>query len=218
MIRPVVIGLAGGSGSGKSTVIDRIVQFFGSRRIAVLDHDAYYRDLAHLPFEQRAAFNFDHPVALETDLMRRHLDTLLTGHAIRKPIYNFKTHTREAETVLIEPRGVVIVEGILVLAEPDLLDRMDIKIFVDTADDIRLMRRIRRDLLERGRSIEAVLDQYERTVRPMHLEFVEPSKRQADVIIPRGGHNRVAIEMVLARIDTLLKQERYDPPVLHVDG
>lgn len=201
----VVIGIAGGSGSGKSTVLRRIVDTFGPQRIAVLDHDSYYRDLSHLPFEARAAFNFDHPNALESELLRAHLDALLEGRPIEKPVYNFTTHSREAATERVDPRPVVIIEGILVLAEPVLTERMDIKIFVDTADDIRLMRRIRRDIEQRGRTIAAVLDQYERTVRPMHLEFVEPSKRLADVIIPRGGHNRVAIEMILARIAAQLQ-------------
>ncbi len=209
MPRPVVIGIAGGSGSGKTTVLRRIVEAFGPESIAVLDHDAYYRALNHLPFEERVAFNFDHPDALETDLMRRHLDRLLAGEAVEKPLYNFTTHTREARTVRVEPRPVIIIEGILVLAEPALVERMDIKLFVDAAPDVRLMRRIRRDIEERGRAVEAVLEQYERTVRPMHLEFVEPSKRRADVIIPRGGHNRVAIEMVLARIEALLNRHQY---------
>lgn len=203
---PVVIGIAGGSGSGKTTVLERIVRACGSERIAVLDHDAYYRDLSHLPPDERARFNFDHPDALETELMREHLDQLLLDNPIEKPVYDFTSHTRADETETVEPRPVIIIEGILVLAEPLLLERMDIKIFVDAADDIRLMRRIRRDLQERGRSIESVLQQYERTVRPMHLEFVEPSKRKADIIIPRGGHNQVAIHMVLARIDSLLQQ------------
>ncbi len=209
MPRPVVIGIAGGSGSGKTTVLRRIVEAFGPESIAVLDHDAYYRALNHLPFEERVAFNFDHPDALETDLMRRHLDRLLAGEAVEKPLYNFTTHTRETHTVRVEPRPVIIIEGILVLAEPALVERMDIKLFVDAAPDVRLMRRIRRDIEERGRAVEAVLEQYERTVRPMHLEFVEPSKRRADVIIPRGGHNRVAIEMVLARIEALLNRHQY---------
>ncbi|HMB94198.1 MAG TPA: uridine kinase [Rhodothermales bacterium] len=209
MQQPVVIGIAGGSGSGKSTVLRRIIQAFGPERIAVLDHDAYYRALDELPIESRGAINFDHPDALETSLMRQHIDALLAGEAVEKPIYNFTTHTREEETQTVEPRPVIIVEGILVLAEPMLVGRMDIKIFVDTADDIRLLRRIRRDITERGRGIESVLDQYERTVRPMHIEFVEPSKRKADIIIPRGGHNRVAIEMVLARIGAQLEQHQY---------
>ena len=173
MTPPVVIGIAGGSGSGKTTVLNRIIGEFGPDPIAVLDHDAYYRDLSHLSPEKRARFNFDHPDALETELMTEHLDALI--------------------------------EGILVLAESSLEERMDIKIYVDAADDIRLMRRIRRDLQERDRSIEGILRQYERTVRPMHLEFVEPSKREADIIIPRGGHNQVAIQMVMSRIQELLR-------------
>lgn len=209
MQQPVVIGIAGGSGSGKSTVLRRIIRAFGLEHIAVLDHDAYYRALDELPVGSRGDVNFDHPDALETSLMRSQLDALLAGEVIEKPIYNFTTHTRETHTKRVEPRPVIIVEGILVLAEPMLLERMDIKIFVDTADDIRLLRRIRRDITERGRNIESVLDQYEHTVRPMHIEFVEPSKRKADVIIPRGGHNRVAIEMVLARIGAQLEQHQY---------
>ena len=208
MQHPVVIGIAGGSGSGKSTVIRKIVDAIGSDTIALLDHDAYYRDLSHLSLEERGAFNFDHPDALETSLLCEHLDRLQAGEVAEKPVYNFKTHTREERTTRVYPRPVIIVEGILVLAEQALVDRMHIKIYVDAADDIRLMRRIRRDLHERGRSVDSVLRQYERTVRPMHLEFVEPSRRKADVIIPRGGHNRVAIEMVVARIDMLLHQYR----------
>jgi len=205
MHAPVVIGIAGGSGSGKSTVLGQIVDAFGSDQIAVLDHDAYYLDLSDHPPEERERFNFDHPDALETDLMREHLDALTAGTPIEKPIYDFTNHSRKDETETVKPRPVVIIEGILVLAEAELEEAMDIKIYVDTADDIRLMRRIRRDIQERGRAIDGVLRQYERTVRPMHIEFVEPSKRKADVIIPRGGHNRVAIQMVLARIRDLLQ-------------
>ena len=200
----VVIGIAGGSGSGKTTVQRRVMERFGTRRIALLDHDAYYHDLAHLAPEQRARFNFDHPDALETDLLVDHLDRLLAGQAIEKPTYSFETHRRLAETETVEPRPVILVDGILVLAEPALRVRMDVKLYVDAAPDVRLMRRIERDLHERGRSVESVLDQYRRTVRPMHLEFVEPSKRHADVIIPRGGRNEVAIDMVLARVQSLL--------------
>lgn len=200
----VVIGIAGGSGSGKTTVIRRILERFGPRRIALLDHDAYYRPLDGLAPEQRARFNFDHPDALETDLMVRHLDALLAGQPVEKPTYSFETHSRLPETVTLEPRAVVLVDGILVLAEPALRERMDVKLYVDAPDDVRLMRRIERDLHERGRSIESILEQYRRTVRPMHLDFVEPSKRHADVIIPRGGHNQVAIEMVLSRVQALV--------------
>ena len=200
----VVIGIAGGSGSGKTTVQRRVMERFGPRRIALLDHDAYYRSLDHLEPAQRARFNFDHPDALETELMVAHLDRLLAGEAVEKPTYSFETHSRQAATETIEPRPVVLVEGILVLAEPALRERMDVKLFVDAAPDVRLMRRMERDIHERGRSVESVLEQYRRTVRPMHLEFVEPSKRHADVIIPRGGQNQVAIDMVFARIQSLL--------------
>jgi uridine kinase len=204
----VVIGIAGGSGSGKTTVQRRIMERFGPRRIALLDHDAYYRDLAHLAPEQRARFNFDHPDALETDLLVDHLDRLLAGEPVEKPTYSFESHGRLEATETVGPRPVVLVDGILVLAEPALRVRMDVKLFVDAAPDVRLMRRIERDLHERGRSIESVLEQYRRTVRPMHLEFVEPSKRHADVIIPRGGRNQVAIDMVLARVQSLLDLDR----------
>lgn len=204
----VVIGIAGGSGSGKTTVQRRVMERFGTRRIALLDHDAYYRPLDHLSPDQRARFNFDHPDALETDLMVAHLDRLLAGEAIEKPTYSFETHSRLEATERLDPRPVILVEGILVLAEPALRERMDVKLFVDAAPDVRLMRRMERDLHERGRSVESVLAQYRRTVRPMHLEFVEPSKRHADVIIPRGGRNEVAIDMVLARVDSLLDRDR----------
>jgi uridine kinase len=202
---PVVLGIAGGSGSGKTTVLNHILREFGSDPIAILDHDAYYRDLSHLSPEKRARFNFDHPDALETQLMREHLDRLIEGEPIEKPVYDFTTHTREEETETVAPRPIIIIEGILVLAEPVLEEQMDIRIYVDAADDVRLMRRIRRDMQERGRSIEGILRQYERTVRPMHLEFVEPSKREADIIIPRGGHNEVATQMVMSRIQELLR-------------
>lgn len=209
MQKPVVIGIAGGSGSGKSTVLDRIIGAFGSDRIAVLDHDSYYFDLRHLSEQERSGVNFDHPDALDTELMRRHLDELLAGRIAQKPIYDFNAHTRSDETTPVEPRPVIIVEGILVLAERILFEKMDIQIFVDAAPDVRLMRRIRRDMVERGRSIQSILAQYERSVRPMHIQFVEPSKMRADIIIPRGGHNSVAIEMVLARIEALLRAGEY---------
>lgn len=200
MVRPVIIGIAGGSGCGKSTVLARIVARVGSAKIAILPHDAYYKDLQHLSFEERAAVNVDHPDSLETTLLVQHLDALMAGNAIERPTYDFTTHTRLTESILVQAQPVIVLDGILVLAEPALRARMDIKIYVDTDDDIRLLRRIRRDMKKRGRSIDSILDQYERTVRPMHIEYVEPSKRHADVIIPRGGHNQVAIDMVVARI------------------
>ncbi|MEZ4703088.1 MAG: uridine kinase [Rhodothermales bacterium] len=202
--RPVVIGIAGGSGSGKTTVLRHIVNDLDAGHIAVIEHDAYYRDLCHLPIEARRAINFDHPDSLETELLLQHLEQLLEGRSIQKPTYDFQRHTRRPETVCVEPRPVIIVDGILVLAETELAARMDIKIFVDTDDDVRLVRRIKRDLTERGRSIEDILLQYEHTVRPMYLQFVEPSRRRADLIIPRGGHNRVAIDLVISRIKALI--------------
>ena len=213
MQRPVIIGIAGGSGSGKTTVLERLVSELGPAHAVVLDHDAYYHDLQHLTLEERAQFNFDHPNALETDLLVQHIDLLLDGHEIDRPIYDFTRHTRTSETLRISPRPVVIVEGILVLADARLVERIDIKLFVDTDDDVRLMRRIRRDISERERSLVSVLDQYEKTVRPMHIEFVEPSKRRADLIIPRGGHNIVAVDLVLARIRDLIHRSRMEESV-----
>lgn len=202
--RPVVIGIAGGSGSGKTTVLRHIVDALDPALIAIIEHDAYYRDISHLPQDVRREVNFDHPDALETELLLEHLGRLMQGFAIEKPTYDFQQHSRRLETVRIEPRPVLFIDGILVLAEPDLAECLDIKIYVDTDDDIRLLRRIKRDLNERGRSIDDILFQYEHTVRPMHIQFVEPSRRRADLIIPRGGHNRVAIDLVIARIRALL--------------
>jgi len=212
MTRPVIIGLAGGSGSGKSTILRRLLEELGPERVSVLEHDAYYRDLDDIPFEDRLRINYDHPDSLETSLLVQHVERLLEGRAVDKPIYDFTKHTRSSRTVRIDPTPIIIVEGILVLAEPELTERMDIRLFVDTDDDIRLMRRIRRDMIERGRSLESVLDQYEATVRPMHIEFVEPSKRCADVIIPRGGHNEVAFDLVLSRIRYLFHEHRLENP------
>lgn len=205
MRRPVIIGLAGGSGSGKSTVLSRLLEELDEEGVSVLEHDAYYRELGHLSLEERASFNFDHPSALETELLVKHIDALLKGFAIEKPVYDFTTHARTEKTITVRPTPVLIVEGILALAERDLVERMDIKLFVDTDDDVRLIRRIRRDMAERGRSLQSILDQYEESVRPMHIEFVQPSKRLADVIIPRGGRNEIAVQMVLSRIDTILR-------------
>ena len=202
-MKPFVIGVAGGSGSGKTTVINRIKEQYG-HDIAMLDHDSYYKDLSHLDADERALFNFDHPNSLESDLMVQHLDALIAGQSVEKPLYNFSTHRRRNETETISPKKVIIVEGILVFTEVELVKRMNVKLFVDTDSDVRLIRRIRRDTEERGRSLDSILKQYEKTVRPMHLEFVEPSKRVADVIIPHGGHNQVAMQMVFSHIDTRL--------------
>lgn len=202
---PLVIGIAGGSGSGKTTVAQEILQRVGPSRIAFLQHDAYYKDLSGLPPAQRAEVNFDHPNSLETDLLIRHIEQLKDGQSVQVPIYDFATHSRTDRTYTVQPRGVILVEGILIFVEPALRDLCNVKIFVDTDADIRLIRRIQRDLAERGRTVEMVVRQYLNTVRPMHLEFVEPSKRYADVIIPEGGENVIALDMVVARIEALLK-------------
>lgn len=201
--RPVFVGLAGGSGSGKSTVMERVLDAVGRDNVAVLDHDAYYRDLAHLSLVERAAQNFDHPDSLETELLCDHLDALREGQSIEKPVYDFTTHSRATESLTIAPRPVVLVEGILVLADPDLVKRLDLRVFVRADDDIRLVRRIRRDLAERGRSIESVLTQYESTVRPMYMKYVQPSMRHADLIVPRGGHNQAAIDVLIGYLKSL---------------
>ena len=201
---PLVIGIAGGSGSGKTTVAQEILNRVGPARISFLQHDAYYKDLSGLPPAQRTAVNFDHPNSLETELLITHIENLKNGHAVRVPVYDFAHHSRTEKSFEVLPRGVVLVEGILIFAEPDLRKLFDVKIFVDTDDDVRLIRRMQRDIAERGRTAETVIKQYMATVRPMHLEFVEPSKRYADVIIPEGGYNTAALDMVVARIESLL--------------
>ena len=201
---PIVIGIAGGTGSGKTTVANVILNRVGAGKIAFLPHDAYYKDLDDLPRSQRDLINFDHPDSLETDLMVEHLKPLRAGQAVDIPIYDFTTHSRTDQTNRLESQSVILVEGILVFAEAALRELFDIKIFVDTPPDIRFIRRLERDIIERGRTVESVIQQYQLTVRPMHLEFVEPSKRYADVIIPEGGLNTVAMDMVVARIETML--------------
>jgi uridine kinase len=204
---PLVIGVAGGSGSGKTTVVNYICDEFAVDNILRIEHDSYYRELQHLPFEERVKQNFDHPAALETELMIRHIKALMEGYTVEVPVYDFEQHTRKEETITATPSEVILIDGILIFSEPDLLDLMDVKIFVDTDDDVRLLRRLKRDIQERGRSVDGVLAQYEKFVRPMHLEFVEPSKRYADVIIPRGGKNKVALEMVSALIRGQMNSE-----------
>ena len=201
---PLVIGIAGGSGSGKTTVAQEILNRVGASRIAFLQHDAYYKDLSGLPPTQKVAVNFDHPNSLETELLTRHIETLKKGKQVEVPIYDFATHSRTEETFSVVPRGVILVEGILIFAESALREIFDVKIFVDTDDDLRFIRRLERDIAERGRTTDTVVQQYLSTVRPMHLEFVEPSKRYADVIIPEGGYNAAALDMVVARIESLL--------------
>lgn len=196
----LIIGVGGGSGSGKTTVVQNIVHVVGEDNILVIEHDSYYRDLSHLSLKDRQKQNFDHPSSLETELLIRHLDALKSGYQIEIPVYDFVAHTRLDKTNPSSPKKIILIDGILIFSEPKLRNRMDIKIFVDTDDDIRLLRRLRRDINERGRNFDGVLYQYEQFVRPMHLEFVEPSKRYADIIIPRGGENMIALEMINALI------------------
>lgn len=200
MDRPFVVGIAGGTGSGKTTVAAKLASAMPAGRCVTIEHDAYYRDQAHLALEERAKINYDHPASLESGLLVDHLRALRGGAAVDVPIYDFATHTRRPDTRRVEPARVIVVEGILVFTELALRDQMDIKIFVDTDPDIRLMRRIRRDLEQRGRTFQSVRDQYYATVRPMHIEYVEPTKRWADIIIPEGGNNRVALDVLLGRL------------------
>lgn len=201
---PLVIGIAGGSGSGKTTVAMEILQRVGRDRISFIQHDSYYKDLTGLPPAQRDLVNFDHPNSLETELLISHIEQLKGGQAIEVPIYDFSSDSRTGDTFQVNPRRVIVVEGILIFVDPALRQLFDVKIFVDTDADVRLIRRLHRDITERGRTVESVINQYQSTVRPMHLEFVEPSKRYADVIIPEGGFNRAAMDMVVARIESLL--------------
>ncbi|HUS70389.1 MAG TPA: uridine kinase [Anaerolineae bacterium] len=203
-VKRIIVGVAGGTGSGKTTVSQAILDRVGRDRIAYLQHDSYYRDRSHVPLEERAKANFDHPDALESELLAQHLASLKTGQAVEVPVYDFTTHTRETRTVTVAPRKVILVEGILIFAERALRELMDIKVFVDTDADIRFIRRLQRDITDRGRTVESVIRQYTETVRPMHLEFVEPSKRYADVIIPEGGFNLTAIDMIVARVKDMI--------------
>jgi uridine kinase len=205
-MKPIVIGVAGGTGSGKTTVANEILQQVGAEHLAYIPHDAYYRELGLLTKEERAKVNFDHPDSLETKLLIEHLKALKRGQSVEVPIYDFTTHTRTGRTRRVEPAPVVLVEGILIFVEPELRELFDVKLYVDTDADVRFIRRLQRDVQERGRSVESVCEQYLSTVRTMHMEFVEPSKRHADVIIPEGGFNRVAIAMVAARLRNMLEQ------------
>ncbi|MFQ5554609.1 MAG: uridine kinase [Acidimicrobiia bacterium] len=201
--RPLVIGIAGGSGSGKTTIAAAVVETVGVDVVALIQHDAYYRDLPHLSLEERTRVNFDHPDSLETDLLIEHLTSLRQGLPIERPVYDFSQHLRTAETVTVAPDPVVIVEGILVLAEPDLRKLFDLKIYIDADGDLRVLRRLRRDLVERGRRVDSVMEQYLSTVRPMHLQFVEPSKRYADIIVPEG-YNTGAVATITSMIRDFL--------------
>src|SRR5436189_2246048 len=206
-MQPIVIGVAGGSGSGKTTVVTRIVEALDKTRVTVLDHDRYYRDRNDLRLEERAALNYDHPNALETDLLVKHVRELKSGKSVDVPQYDFTRHARLSETTTFQPRRALIVEGILVFTDAALRDLMDIKVFVDTDSDTRFIRRLQRDVAQRGRTMDSVIDQYQHTVKPMHLEFVEPSKRYADVIIPLGGHNTVAVELLLTMLRSVASRK-----------
>jgi len=203
----IIIGVAGGTGSGKTTVSEAILDRVGRDEIAYLQHDSYYRDRSFLPPEERANANFDHPDALESELLAQHLRSLKVGQNVEVPLYDFTSHTRRHETVRVEARNVILVEGILIFAEKALRELMDIKVFVDTDADVRFIRRLQRDISERGRTVESVIRQYTETVRPMHLEFVEPSKRYADIIVPEGGFNVTAIDMIVAKVKDMIAEQ-----------
>ena len=206
MSRRILIGIAGGSGSGKTLVARTIVRELGSKRVVVIDQDSYYKDLDQVPFRDREARNFDHPDAFDTELLARHLRELLEGHDIEQPVYDYSQHRRTNETRRISDHLVIVLEGILIFHDPELRALMDIKLFIDADPDVRFIRRLRRDLVERGRSVDSIIRQYEESVRPMHMQFVEPSKRYADLIIPEGGHNTVAIDLVKTKIRELLRE------------
>jgi uridine kinase len=206
-MKSIIIGVAGGTASGKTTVSDAILERVGRDRIAYIQHDSYYRDLSYLPLEERRQLNFDHPDALETELLVAHLRQLQAQEPIEVPIYDFATYQRSHQVRRVEPRRVILVEGILILVDRELREMMDVRLYVDTDADLRFIRRLQRDIRDRNRTMESVIQQYLTTVRPMHLEFVEPSKRYADVIIPAGGFNKTAIEMIVARIEGMLVGE-----------
>lgn len=206
MQKPIIIGVAGGSGSGKTTVARRIYQQF-SDSVVMIEQDAYYKDQAHLTFEERLKTNYDHPNAFDHDLLIDHLQRLLAYQSIEKPVYDYTLYTRSTETIRVEPKDVIILEGILILEDERLRELMDIKVYVDTDADVRILRRMERDIRERGREIESVIQQYLTVVRPMHLQFIEPSKRYADLIIPEGGYNDVAINLLINQIRTILESE-----------
>lgn len=206
--KPIFIGINGGTGSGKSTVVKTIIDTIPSTNLAVIEQDAYYKDQSHLPMEERVKTNYDHPFSFDNDLLITHLESLMSGVAIDKPIYDFEKHTRNLEEVVkVEPREIIVVEGILIFEDERIRDLLDIKIYVDTDADIRILRRIQRDITERGRTVDSVINQYLTTVRPAHLQFIEPCKRYADLIIPEGGFNTVAIDLVVSKIKSILEEK-----------
>lgn len=204
--KPIIIGVSGGSGSGKTSVSRAIFNNFPNHSIMMLKHDSYYKDQSHLSFEERLKTNYDHPFAFDTDLLIEHLEKLLNYETIEKPVYDYVAHTRSTETVIQEPKEVIILEGILILEDKRLRDLMDIKIYVDTDDDIRIIRRIKRDMVERGRTLDSIIDQYLSVVKPMYHQFIEPTKRYADVIVPEGGENHVAIDLINTKVATYFQK------------
>lgn len=202
--RPIVIGVTGGSGSGKSSVSRRILDIFGENSVALLQQDYYYKDQTHLPFEERLLTNYDHPLAFDNELFATHVQQLLNRESIYRPVYDYVNHTRSKEVVLQDSKDVIIIEGLMILGEESLRQLMDIKVYVDTDDDIRLARRILRDMKERGRSVDSVIKQYVEVVKPMHHEFIEPTKRYSDIIVPEGGYNTVAIDLLATKIKSIL--------------
>jgi uridine kinase len=204
MMKPVLIGIAGGTGSGKSTVAQEIYNALSSENIGIIAQDSYYKDQTELSIEERCKTNYDHPDAFDTPLLIKHLKSLLEWKPIEKPVYDFSIHNRKKETIRVEPRHIIILEGILILSEPQIRDLLDIKIFVDTDADVRIVRRLQRDIEERGRTIDSVINQYLNIVRPMHLQFVEPTKRYADIIIPEGGYNKVAIDIMSTKVKQIV--------------
>ncbi|KAF0819291.1 MULTISPECIES: uridine kinase [unclassified Cytobacillus] len=207
--KPVVIGVAGGSGSGKTSVTKAIYDRFKGHSILMIEQDYYYKDQTHLPFEERLKTNYDHPLAFDNDLLIEHIESLLRYEPIRKPVYDYAMHTRSEEVIEVEPKDVIILEGILILEDERLRDLMDMKLYVDTDADLRIIRRLFRDIKERGRTMDSVIEQYVNVVRPMHNQFIEPTKRYADIIIPEGGHNYVAIDLMVTKIQTILEQKSF---------
>lgn len=204
----LIIGIAGGTGSGKTTVVRKILERLPEGEVVILPQDSYYKDSSHLPLEERLEINFDHPDSIEFDLLTKHLKELKKGHSVQQPIYSYLTCTRASETITVSPRDVIIVEGILVLSNPELRKMLDLKVFVDADPDDRLIRVISRDIVERGRSVNKVMDRYEQTVKPMHLQFIEPTKRFADLIIPQGGNNHIAIDILTKYIENNLNNKK----------
>jgi uridine kinase len=209
MRKPVVIGVAGGSGSGKTSVTKAIYDSFKGHSITMIQQDYYYKDQSDLPFEERLKTNYDHPLAFDNDLLIEHIEKLLRYEPIEKPVYDYSIHTRSKEVIAVEPKDVIILEGILILEDERLRNLMDIKLYVDTDADIRIIRRLSRDIKERGRTLDSVIEQYTNVVRPMHNQFIEPTKRYADVIIPEGGQNHVAIDLMVTKIQTILEQKSF---------